>query len=137
MDQNEAQNHKKSKKKWRALRPVFLTFREPFLQAEYKMKPNIIKGQNKKMAGAPPCISHFSGAVSAGRVQNEAQNHTKSTTKMPSAPPCISHVSGAVSAGRVQNETQNYKKSTKNGGRSALHFSLFGSQRWIQRWIQY
>jgi len=24
-------------KKWRALRPVFLSFREPFLQAEYNM----------------------------------------------------------------------------------------------------
>ena len=27
------------------------------------------------MAGAPPCISHSSGAVSASRVQNETQNH--------------------------------------------------------------
>ncbi len=67
------------------------------------------------MAGAPPCISHFSGTVSVGRVQNEAQ-HTKNK-KMAGAPPSISHSSGAVSAGRVQ-----------NGGRSVLYFSLFGSR---------
>ncbi len=37
----------------------------------YKIKLNIIQ---KKMASVPPCISHFSGAVSAGRVPNETQN---------------------------------------------------------------
>ena len=50
------------------------------------------------MESAPPCISHSSGAVSAGRVQNETQNHK---TKMAGAPSCISHFLGAASAGRV------------------------------------
>ena len=31
----------------RALRPVFLTFREPFLQAEYQMKPKIVSNKRE------------------------------------------------------------------------------------------
>ncbi len=90
--QNETQHTKKVIKKMRALRSVFVTFREPFLQAEYKMKPKTLNN-TKKTAGAPPCISHSSGAVSAGRVQTATENPKK-----------------------------------KNGGRSVLYFSLFGSR---------
>ena len=60
-----------SNKKWRAFRPVFLTFGEPFLQAEYQIPDILIlntKKSNKKMAGAPPCISNFLGTIFAGRV---------------------------------------------------------------------
>ena len=65
------------------------------------------------MAVAPPCISHFSGAVSAGRVQNESQDHKKSQKNMAGAPSCISHFLGAVSASRVQNEAQNHTKQNQ------------------------
>ncbi len=72
------------------------------------------------MAGAPPCISHFSGAASTGRVQNEAQ-HPKKSKNMAGTPPCISHFSGAMSAGRVQNETQHHTKQHNNA-----HLRIFG-----------
>ena len=49
----------------RALRPVFVTVREPFLQAEYKTKPKTIKGKNGERSSL---YFHFFGAASAGRV---------------------------------------------------------------------
>ncbi len=65
------------------------------------MKPKTLKSKTKN-ASAPPCISHSSGAVSAGRAHNETQNHkNKNKQNNARAPCCISHFWGAASAGRV------------------------------------
>ena len=52
------------------------------------------------MASAPPCMCHFSGTVSLGRVQNETQN-TKKYKKNGGHSSLYFHFFGAVSAGRV------------------------------------
>ena len=54
------------------------------------------------MAGAPPCICHFSGTVSVGRVQNETQNTKKyKNEKNGGRSSLYFHFFGAASAGRV------------------------------------
>ena len=55
------------KKKWRALRPVFLTLGEPFGR-QSTSHSLLLQNSIKKMASAPPCISYFGGSLSAGRV---------------------------------------------------------------------
>ena len=59
----------------------------------YKMKPKIMKSQ-KKMLGAPPCISNFSGTVSAGRVQKQ-QTARHLAPKIPTAQVASIHAGAA------------------------------------------
>ena len=48
-------------------------------KSDFKSAPESRNGKKqaaKKMASAPPCISHFLGAVSAGRVQHDPARRT-------------------------------------------------------------
>ena len=76
-----------SKKKWRALRPVFLALGGASPQAEYWLRNDAMPdaSQQKKNAplkhkktGVPPCPLYFVGCRKSGRVQAGSQRRRRS-----------------------------------------------------------
>ena len=75
----------KLKKKWRALRPVFLALGGASPQAEYWLRNDAMPDASQKKtalkpkkAGVPPCPLYFLGCRKSGRVQAGSQRRRRS-----------------------------------------------------------